>query len=110
MLGQIVQKKFPLRHAPKSGHLVIVEANHESRNQVKSLSEVWQRTKRLDSLNNPAHPEQACNFAKHRQTIYIKPEAGMTEQLCDIEKVSCAAAEIENSLRSRQIEFKLTNS
>src|SRR5206468_4941724 len=109
MLRQIVEKKFPLRHAPKSGHLVIVEANHKSGNDIELLSEARERTKRLDSLNYTVHAEQACYFEKHRQTIYIKPGAGMTEQLCDVEKVSCAAAEIENSLRSRKIEFKLAN-
>src|SRR5437773_5012175 len=110
MLRQIVEKKFPLRHAPKSGHLVIVEANHKSGNDIELLSEPRERTKRLDSLNYTAHAEQACYFAKHRQTIYIKPDAGMTEQLCDVEKVSCPTAEIENPLRPRQIEFKLANS
>src|SRR5260370_1379295 len=110
MLRQIAQKKFPLGHAPKSWHLMIVEANHEGGNEIESLSEARQRTKRLDALNNAAHPEQACYFAKHRQTIHIKPDAGMAEQLRDVEKVSCAAAEIQNPLRSRQIEFKLANS
>src|SRR6266436_1955336 len=109
MLRQIVEKKFPLGHAPKSGHLMIVEANHEGGNEIESLSEAWERTKRLDSLNYTAHAEQECYFAKHRQTIYIKPDTGMTEQLCDVEKVSCATAEIQNPLRSRQVEFKLTN-
>jgi hypothetical protein len=33
----------------------------------------------------------------------------MTEQLRNVEEVSCAAAEIQNPFRSRQIEFKLTD-
>src|SRR5262249_20519377 len=109
MFRQIVQKKFPLGYAPKSRHLVIVEANHERRNKVEFLSETRQRTKRLDSLNNTAYPEQARDFAKHRQTIHIKADAGMTEQLRDVEKVSCATPEIENVLGACQIEFKLAN-
>ena len=31
----------------------------------------------------------------------------MTEQLRDVEKVSCAAAQIENALGTRHVEFKL---
>jgi hypothetical protein len=34
----------------------------------------------------------------------------MTEKLRNIEKVSCAAAQIENALGTRHIEFKLANS
>ena len=34
----------------------------------------------------------------------------MPEELRDVQKVSCAAAEIENLLGTGQIEFKLTNS
>ena len=33
----------------------------------------------------------------------------MTQELGDVEKISCAAAEIQNPFRSRQIEFKLTD-
>jgi|SRR5262249_3976886 hypothetical protein len=33
----------------------------------------------------------------------------MTEKLRDIEKVTCAAAQIENLLGTRQIEFKVAN-
>jgi hypothetical protein len=33
----------------------------------------------------------------------------MTEELRNVEEVSCAAAEIQNPFRSRQIEFKLTD-
>ena len=69
-----------------------------------------ERTKRLDLLNNAAHTEKACDFAKHRQTIYVEADSGMAEQLRNVEEVSCAAAEIQNLLRSRQIEFKLANS
>src|SRR5215475_5388273 len=33
----------------------------------------------------------------------------MTEELRDVEKISCAAAQIENALGTREIKFKLTN-
>src|SRR6476646_2677103 len=109
MLCQIVHKNFPLRDAPKSGHLMIVKANHESGNHVEFLSETRQRPKRLDSLNNAADTEQTRDFPEHRQTIHVEANSGMTEKLCDVKKVSCAAAQIENTLGTRHVEFKLAN-
>jgi hypothetical protein len=88
---------------------VIIEANHEGGNNIELLSQVRERTKRLNSLNNTADAEQACYFSKHRQAIYIKTHPGMTEQFCNVKKVSCAAAEIQYPLWPRQIEFKLTD-
>src|SRR4029077_6480991 len=109
MLRQIIEKEFPLRDAPKSGHLMIVKANHKSGNHVELLSETRQRTKRLDLLNDAADTEQARNFPEHCYTIYVEANSGMTEELRDVEKVPCAAAEIENALGTRHVEFKLAN-
>ncbi len=105
MLRQIVEKEIPLRHAPKSGHLVIVEANHESGNNIELLSEAGQGTESMDPLNNAAHVEQSRDFAKHRQPIHVEPKTGMTKQLRDVEKITRAASKIENPLWTRQIKF-----
>src|SRR5215472_15108731 len=110
MLRQILQKEFPLRDAPKSGHLMIVEANHERRNDIEFFPEVRERAKRLNSLNHAANTEKTRDFPKHRQAIHVEPNAGMTEELRYVEKVSCATAQIENLPGTRQVEFKLTNS
>ena len=109
MLRQIIEKEFPLRDAPKSGHLVIVEANHESGNDVELLSETRQGTKRVDLLNDAADTEQARDFPEHRQAIHVEPDSGMTKELRDVEKVPCAATQIENALGTRHVEFKLAN-
>jgi len=109
MLRQIIQEKFPLRDTPKPRHFVIVEANHESGNDVEFLSEIRQRTKRLDLLNDAADTEQARNFPEHCHAIYVEANSGMTEELRDVKKVSCAAAQIENPLGARHVEFKLAN-
>src|SRR5215468_7805837 len=103
MLRQIVEKEFPLGDAPKSGHLVIVKANHERGNDIESLPEVRERTKRLNSLNDATNTEQACDFPKHWQAVHVEANSRMTEELRDIQKVSCAAAQIENLLGTRQI-------
>src|SRR6188472_1514828 len=109
MLVQIIQKKLPFPDVPKSGHLVIVEANHESGNHVEFLSETRQRTKRFDLLNDAADTEQTCDFPEHWQAIHVEANAGMTEELRDVEKVPCAATQIENALGTRHVEFKLAN-
>lgn len=109
MLRQIVQEKFPFRDVPKSGHLMIVEANHESANHVEFLPETRQGTKRLDLLNNAPDTEQTRDFPEHWQAIHVEANSGMTEKLCDVEKVPCAAAQIENALWTRHVEFKLAN-
>jgi len=109
MLREIIEKKIPLRHAPKSRHLVVVEANHERGNDIEFLTEVWERTKRFDSLNNAADIEQTRDFPEHWQAIHIEPNSGMTEELRDVEEVSCSAAQIENALGTRHVEFKLPN-
>jgi hypothetical protein len=88
---------------------MIVEANHERGNHIEFLTEVWERMKRLDLLNDTADTEQASDFPKHWQAIHVEANSGMTEELRDVEKVSCAAAQIENALGTRHVEFKLSN-
>ena len=110
MLRQIIEKEFPLRYPPKTGHLVIVEANHERGNDIEFLTKVWERTKRLNLLNDAADTEQARDFPKHCHAIYVEANSGMTEELRNVEKVSCAAAQIENLLGTREVELKLANS
>src|SRR6266481_3283571 len=109
MLRGINGKKFPLRYAPKSRHLVVVKANHERGNDIEFFTDVWERTKRLDLLNDAADTKQAGDFPEHWQAIHVEANSGMTEELRNVEKVSCAAAQIENALWTRHIEFKLAN-
>jgi hypothetical protein len=88
---------------------MIVEANHERGNHIEFLTEVWERMKRLDLLNDAVDTEQASDFPKHWQAIHVEANSGMTEELRDVEKVPCAAAQIENALGTRHVEFKLAN-
>jgi len=109
MFCQIIEKELPFRDTPKSGHLVIVEANHESGNEIELLTEVRKRTKRFDSLNNAANTEQARDFPEHCQSIHVETNAGMTKQLRDVKEISCTATQIENLPGARDVEFKLAN-
>jgi len=88
MFLEVAQKKFPLPHAPKSGHFVIVKADHEGGYHIELLSEIRERTKRFDLLNYAADAEQARDFPEHGQTIHVEANPRMTQELCDVEKVS----------------------
>jgi hypothetical protein len=54
---------------------VVVEANHESGDDIELLSKIGQRPKSFDSLDYTANAEQACNFPEHGQTVHIKTES-----------------------------------
>src|SRR6266581_6390203 len=99
MLCQVVEEEFPLWHLPETRHFVIVKANHEGSDEIEFLSKVGERTERFNSLDYAVDTEKSRNFAKHGQPVYIKTKPGMTEQLRNVEEVSCAAAEIQNPFR-----------
>jgi len=65
--------------------------------------------KSVDSLDDTVNAQQARNFPEHGQTIHIETDSRMTEQLCDVEEISRAAAKIEDTPRTRQIELDLAN-
>jgi hypothetical protein len=88
---------------------MIVEANHKGGHEIEFSSKVGERTERFNSLDYAMDTEKSRDFAEHGQLVYIKANSGMTEELRDVEKVSCAAAEIENPLGTRQVEFELAN-
>jgi len=88
---------------------VIVKANHEGSDEIEFLSKVGERTESLDSLDYAVDTEESRNFPEHRDAINIETKSGMTEELRNVEEVSCAAAEVQNPLWARQIEFKRAN-
>src|SRR5262245_10497296 len=110
MFCKIVEKEFPLCYSPESGHLMIVETNHEGGNDIELLTEVRERAERLDSLNDAVNTEETRDFSKHWQAIHVQAKSGVPEELRDVEEISCAAAQIQNLLGTCQIEFKLANS
>src|SRR5882724_11787625 len=87
MLCKVVEKEFPLWHLPQTRHFMLVEANHKGSHEIEFSSKAGERTERFNSLDYAVDTEKSRNFAE----------------------VSCAAAEIQNPFRSRQIEFKLTD-
>jgi len=109
MLCKVVEKEFPLWHLPQTRHFMLVEANHKGSHEIEFSSKVGERTERFNSLDYAVDTEKSRNFAEHGQPVYIKTKSGMTEQLRNVEEVSCAAAEIQNPFRSRQIELERAN-
>src|SRR5215467_14121399 len=108
MFSEIVEKKFPLPHAPKIGLFMVVKADQESSHDIE-FSQVGKGIERSDSPDHPTHAEQARNVSKHRELIQIDSDALVTEQLSDVKKISRATAKIENTFRAGNIEFDLAN-
>ena len=88
---------------------MLVEANHKGSHKIEFSSKVGERPERFNSLDYAMDTEKSRDFAEHGQLVYIKANSGMTEELRDVEKVPCAAAQIENPLGTRHVEFELAN-
>jgi len=108
MFGQIVEKKFPLRHAPYTDLFMTIEADQERSDQVE-FAQVGKGIESFDLPNHAAHAKQGRKVAKHGQPVQIEPESLVPEQLSDVKEISCTAAEIENSLWARHIKPDLAN-
>ena len=109
MFGDVIEKKIPLGHPPKIGVSVVVEANHKRGDEIEFSSQVREGAECLDSLDYATNAKERCDFCEHRYAVQIETKSAMPEQLGDVEKISCAAAEIENALSARQIELDVTN-
>jgi len=109
MFGDVIEKKIPLGHPPKIGPSVAVEANHKGGDEIEFSSQVREGTKSLDSLDYATNAKERCDFCEHRYAVQIETKSAMPEQLGDVEKISSAAAEIEDALSARQIELDVTN-
>ena len=109
MFGDVIEKKIPLGHPPKIGSSVAVEANHKGGDEIEFSSQVREGTKCLDSLDYATNAEERCDFCEHRYAVQIETKSAMPEKLGDVEKISCAAAKIENAFSARQIELDVTN-
>jgi len=109
MPGEVIEKEFPLGHAPKVGLFVVIETDHEGRDEIELCPEVGEWLKSTDSLDYTTNAEEASDVCKHGHVVHIESEPRMPEQLGDVEKISRAAAKVENALSARQIELDLTN-
>src|SRR5260370_23161606 len=88
---------------------MIVETDHERGDKIEFSSEIGEGSKGLNARNNATDTEQACDFRKHREVIHIETKSLVPEQLCDVQKIPCAAAKVEDALAAQQIEFNFAN-
>lgn len=109
MFGNVIEEKIPLGYFPKTGPSVVVEANHKGSDEIEFFSQSREWMKRSDSLDHAMNAEETGDFCKHGLAIQIETKSAMPEQLGDVEKISCAAAKVEDALRARQIELDVTN-
>src|ERR1700751_4932422 len=109
MFRQIVEKKFPLRHAPHINLLMTIEADQERSDQIEFPQDVGQGIESFDFPDDSAHAEQVGKVAKHGELIQIESDPFVPEQLSDVKEISRAAAEIENPLWAHQIDFDPAN-
>ncbi len=84
-----------------------METDTVAGDEIKLLSKIRQRCLRMDSRNDTAHAEELGGAAKEGFVARIEPESFVTEKPTEVEKVTGAAAQIENLKRSRAIEPKV---
>ena len=77
--------------------------------EIEFSAEFRQRLPGIDSGDNAAHTEKLRRPAEKRFVIGIESQAFVTKQTAEIEKVSGAAAEIEDVERRRAIEPEVLN-
>jgi len=109
MPAKVVEEKFPLSHVPKIGLFVVVETDQKGGDEIELCPEVGEGIESSDSLDHTTNAEEASDVCEHRHAVHIEAESGMAEQLGDVEKISHAAAEVENTLPAHQIELDLAN-
>ncbi len=74
-----------------------------SSNEIEFLSEIGQRSLRIDPRDHPTNTEKLSCAAKERFIVRIKPKAFVAEHAAEIQKITGAAAKIENVQRRRTI-------
>ncbi len=108
MGSDIAQEVIPFGGTPKFVALVIIEADQIGGDEIKFAIELWQWLKRLDPRDGAGDAQKLGQLAKHRKIIDIEPEDFVPEQFVDVEKISGAAAEIENAGGRSIVETQLS--
>ena len=68
MFGEIIEKKFPLWHAPDIGLFMAIEADQERSDEIE-FPQVEQRLERFNLPDHTTHAEQAGKVSKHGELI-----------------------------------------
>jgi hypothetical protein len=84
-----------------------VETHAVRSNEIELLAEIRQRRLRIDSRDEPANAEELGRSTEERFVVWIEPQTFVTKQTAKIEKISGAAAEIQNVERRGAIKPKI---
>ena len=86
-----------------------VETNHVSRNDIELRAEIGERCECFDAPDCALHSEKLRHFRKHRIVVQVDADRVVTEQATDVEKITGAAADIENPLTRAEVEAEIAH-
>ena len=84
-----------------------METNAMSSDEIEFPSEIGQRGLRIDSSDHAIDTEKLSCAAKERFVVRIKAKSFVTEDTTEVQKITRAAAKIENLQRRRAIKPKI---
>ena len=104
--SNIVDEKFPIGRSPFLPLVRCdpVKTDAMTSDEIEFFSEIGQRCLRMDSRDDSANPEQLRRAAEKQLFIYVQAESFVAKEAADVEKITGAAAQVENIKRRRAIE------
>ncbi len=110
--SDIVDEKFPIDRRPLDPFTVFVacypmETNAMSSDEIEFSSKIRQGGLRPDSGDDAIDTEELSCAAKERFVVRVKAKSFVTEDTTEVQKITRAAAKIENLEWGRAIEPKI---
>ena len=81
-----------------------METDPVRRDEVEFFAEIRQRCAWIDSRDDPVNGKELGRAAKKRLVVGIEPETSVAQEPTEVEKVTGAAAKIEDMKRRRAVE------
>ena len=107
-----MDEKFPIGRCPFYPFAVFsacypVKTDPVASDEIEFLSNIGQRRLRTDSRDDAANVEEFGCSAEKRFVVRVEAESAVAEELAKVEKITGAAAKIENVERWRTVEPKV---
>ena len=107
-----MNEKFPICGRPFEPPAIFsardaMETDAVASHEIKFLSKIRQRRLRLNPRNDAANAEMLGCAAKERFVVRVKAKSLVTEEPSEVEKITRAAAKIENLEWRRAIKPKI---
>src|SRR5262249_27787248 len=99
--AHIVDEEFPIRLSPFQPFAIFaprdpVEANTMRGDEIEFFAEIEQRFLGIDSRDDAANTEEFGRSPKERFVIGVEPETVVSKHPAEIEKITWAAAQIQD--------------